>query len=422
MTESNFVDDEYDMVVIGGGPAGLAGAIKSSKLGLKVLVLENKDWLGGIPIQCVHPGFGNFYYDEDFTGPEFSNKLVEKIEELDVEYLTNTHVEKIVPVSDLKKNVKFITPGGVAEISTTTLLYATGARERHIHEAGIRGDRVSGIYTAGEAQTLMDLHGVMPGKEIVIIGSGDIGLIMARRFFLEGADVKGVMEMLPYPGGLTRNVAQCLRDFEIPLNTRWMVRRIIGNQRVEKIVASKVDEKYQPVSGTEKEIECDTVILALGLIPYTKRLEDLDVRVDHATRGPIVNEYLETSAPGVFAAGNVLAINDYVDYAADQGELAAEGAKIFVENENSGIPIENWIRVKKGRNIKFVIPHYISGKKDVTFYARVKKPEVGVNVKFPEINMKIWEPSVNPGDMLKVDICRRDLEKVDKELTMEVVS
>lgn len=411
--------NDYDTVVIGGGPAGLAGGVRADELGLEGLILENGDRIGGIPIQCIHPGFGNFYYEEDMTGPEFSNRLIEKVESLNLEYRTNAHVSVITNISDLRKEIEVITPEGASRISTSTIIYATGARERHLFETGICGDRVSGIYTAGETQTLMDIQGVMPGKEVVIVGSGDIGLIMARRFALEGADVKGVMEMLPYPTGLTRNVSQCLRDFDIPLHTSRAVKEVRGEDRVEEVITVEVNEDLRPNPGTEEAVECDTVVLATGLIPCVEKLEGIDVEMDPVTKGPVVNEFLETGIPGVFAAGNVLAINDYVDYAAEQGELAAEGAKIFVENET--IPSRAWVPINRGRNVGFVVPHYLSGERDVSIYARVKRPEIRVKINFPEIGREIKKPSVRPGDMIKIDLRAEDLIGVSEGLTMEVI-
>ncbi len=412
--------DEYDTIVIGGGPAGLAGGSKTEEGGLDTLIIESGEHIGGIPMQCAHPGFGMFYYDEELTGPEFSQRLIDRVEELGVDYVTNAHVTEINQISDLEKTVKVITQDGISEISTSTIIFATGARERHVYETGITGDRASGVFTAGETQTLMDIHGVMPGEEIVIVGSGDVGLIMARRFALEGAEVKGVMEMLPYPGGLTRNVAQCLRDFDIPLETQKAVKEIRGNMRVEEVVTVDVDDDLQPVPDTEEVIECDTVVLATGLIPYIKKLEKLGAPKDPVTKGPIVNEYLETAVPGVFVAGNALTINDYVDFVAEQGELAGEGAQKFVKGESGGIPTEDWITVKKGRNIRLVVPHYVSGKKDVTLYARVKEPEPQVTVGFDEIDYEREEPSVNPGEMLKIELEEEDLEPAEDELTLKV--
>ncbi len=411
---------DYDTVVIGGGPAGLAGAAKLKERGLDPLIIENSERIGGIPVQCAHPGFGLFYFEEDLTGSEFSQRLIERVRELEIEYITEAHVTKITQSSDIKKIVKVITRDGVSEISTPTIIYSTGARERHIHETGITGDRVSGIFTAGETQTMMDIYGIMPGKEIVVVGSGDVGLIMARRFALEGAEVKGVMEMLPYPGGLARNISQCLRDFNIPLRKQKAVKSVKGDKRVEKVVTREIDDDLQPIPGTEEEIECDTVVLATGLIPYIEKLKDLNVLTDPVTRGPVVNEYLETSIPGIFVAGNALTINDYVDYVADQGELAAEGASAYVENGSPGVPTESWKSVERGRNIRFVVPHYVSGEKDVTLYARAEEPEPQIKVGIEEIGFETDRTSVTPGEMIKIELSKEEIRRGDDELTLGV--
>lgn len=413
---------EYDMAVIGGGAAGLAGAIKAEELGMDVVVLESGERLGGIPMQCIHPGFGNFYYRENLTGPEFSERLIEKVEGMEIAYHTRAHVAGIRQVSNPEKGMKemsVITPRGVMQIYAKTILYAAGARERHAYEIGITGDRVSGIYTAGEAQTLMDIHGIMPGRSVVIIGSGDIGLIMARRFALEGAEVKAVVEMLPYPGGLHRNVVQCLDDFGIPLLTSHMVVEIKGKKRVEKVVLSEVDDEFRPIENSEKEIECDTVAIAAGLLPNIGKLKEAGVDIDPSTGGPVVNEYMETSLPGIFVAGNSLAINDYVDYAAEQGEQAAMGAYHYIENDGK-MPFE-WKKLKRGRNVRLAFPHYLSGENDVRIYARVEKPMENVSIIFPELGKKKVAAKVTPSEMIIVKLGKHELADVEGEITMEVI-
>lgn len=409
----------YDTVVIGGGPAGLAAAIKTTELGLKTLVLEQGEVLGGITLQCIHPGFGVHYFKEDLTGPEFIYRFIKKVEDMGIEYYTSAYVESIEYVSLMEKKIRVLMPGKLLDIKAKTIVYAAGARERHRYEIGIPGSNVSGVYTAGEAQAMMDLWGVLPGKKIVIIGSGDVGLIMARRFALEGASVEAVVEILPYPGGLTRNIVQCLRDYGIPLYLSHAVTEIKGRRRVEKVVVTKVDDNLEPIPGTEKEVECDTVVIAAGLIPQVRLLEKLGVPIDPATRGPIVNDYLETSIPGIFVAGNALVINDFVDYAVEQGEEAARGAKLFIENK--GIPAKKWRRLVKGRNIRLAVPHYVSGEKDVVVYARVKRPEDSVWLVFPETGKKIFLPKTRPAEMIRVILRKNEIpEKLDK-ITMEVV-
>jgi NADPH-dependent 2,4-dienoyl-CoA reductase/sulfur reductase-like enzyme len=412
---------EYDTVVIGGGPAGIAAAIKATELGLKTILIENRDLLGGIPLQCVHTGFGLHYFKEDLTGTQFVTRLLDKLEKLRVEYLLKAHVHSIEYLDYDKKLVNVVTPQGVVRILTKTIIYTTGARERHLYEIGVVGDRPDGIYTAGEAQTLMDIYGIMPGREVVIIGSGDVGLIMARRFALEGAKVKAVIEILPYPGGLMRNVMQCLRDYNIPLLLGHTVVKVVGKKRVEKIIVAKVDENFKPIEGTEFEIPCDTVVLSVGLRPYLKVLEKLGIHIDPATGGPVVNEYLETNIPGVFVAGNALVVNDLVDYAVEQGELAAEGAKVFIENK--GIPTKNWKLIEKGRNIRLVVPHAVSGERDVIIYARVANPERNVYVQIPELGFRLFSYGVRPAEMIWFKLRKDMFSKLGADvnkITLEV--
>ncbi|HIQ03338.1 MAG TPA: FAD-dependent oxidoreductase [Desulfurococcales archaeon] len=408
----------YDVVVIGGGPAGLAAAIKAKELNLKTLLIENTDKLGGIPLQCIHPGFGLHYFKEDLTGTEYIYRFIDKAEKIGLEYKLRTYVLNVDVIAHNEKIVKALSPEGPLEINTKTIIYAAGARERQLFELNIVGDRPSGIYTAGEAQAMMDLYGVLPGKNILIIGSGDVGLIMARRFALEGAKVLAVVEIMPWPGGLTRNIVQCLEDYNIPLLLSHAVIKVYGRERVEKAVIAQVDENLKPIPGTEREIACDTIIISAGLIPNVELLERMGVVMDPSTRGPKVNDLYETSIPGVFAAGNALVINDLVDHVSEQGEKAAEGAKIFIEND--GIPPTEWKPVVKGRNVRLVVPHYISGERDVRLYIRVQKPEKKVYVHIPEIDKKIPKPAVLPAEMIVVDLKKHELRDVKEKLTIEV--
>ncbi|MEM1696659.1 MAG: FAD-dependent oxidoreductase [Desulfurococcaceae archaeon] len=415
------IELSYDVVVIGGGPAGIAAGIKSAKLGLKTIIIENRDVLGGIPLQCIHPGFGLHYYDRDMTGTEFITKLVDELEKTGVDYLLGAYVHNLEYRDFMDKVVTIVSRKGITMIHAKAIIYAAGARERHIFEIGVTGDRPDGVYTAGEAQTLMDIYGVLPGREIVIIGSGDVGLIMARRFALEGATVKAVVEILPYPGGLMRNVQQCLVDFNIPLLLNHTVLGIVGKNRVEKVIVARVDENLKPIKGTEFEIPCDTVIVSAGLRPNVDLLEKLGVVIDPATGGPVVNEHLETTVPGVFVAGNALVVNDLVDYAVEQGERAAYGAWIFVSKP--GIPTKRFIRVSPGRNIRFVVPHYVSGEEDVVLYSRVTKPMRRVRIEVPELSIKLFSLGVRPAEMIRLELKRerfKNLALNTKRITLEV--
>ncbi|USG99439.1 NAD(P)/FAD-dependent oxidoreductase [Thermococcus argininiproducens] len=410
--------ESYDVIVIGGGPAGLAAAVKAKELGLETLLLDENEFLGGILPQCIHPGFGIHYFKEELTGPEFAHLFIEKIKDVGVKYQTSAYVLNIENYSDLEKKIVFSSPRGIKEVWTKTVIYAAGAREKHAFEIGIVGDRVAGIYTAGEAQTLMDIYGIMPGKEIVIVGSGDVGLIMARRFALEGAKVKAVIELMPYPGGLARNV-MILRDFNIPLYLSHKVVEVRGKARVEKIKVVKVDENFKEIPKSEFWINADTLLISAGLMPNVRLLQRIGVKIDPSTGGPIVNELLETTVPGIFVAGNALLINDLVDYVAEQGEIAAFGAKEFIENE--GIPSKKWIKLENGQNIRLLAPHYLSGERDVYVYARVSAPMENVKIVFPEIKKKLRSPMVRPAEMLRIRLKAEEIRSAEKKITMEVI-
>lgn len=365
----------YDVLVMGGGPAGLAAAAKAAELGLRALIVEAGERLGGIPLQCIHPGFGIHYFREDLTGPEFVHRLIGRAEELGVGALTSAHVLRAEYVSPARKVLEVITPEGTRILEAPALIYAVGARERSRYEIGVAGPNPAGVMTAGEAQALMDIYGVLPGRRVLIVGSGDVGLIMARRFALEGAEVVGVVEILPYPSGLPRNVQQCLLDYGIPLYLSHAVVSIKEEGgRVSAAVVAEVGDDLEPVPGTEEVIPCDTVVIAAGLVPRSSLLRGMGASIDPRTGGPYVNEWLETSLPGVFAAGNALVINDYVDYAVEQGEAAAASVREYIDRGHS-LPTTGERRVRLGRNVRLAVPQYVSGSRDAIFYGRVSFPE-----------------------------------------------
>lgn len=408
-----------DVVVIGGGPAGLAAASSCMELGVgQVVLVEKEGSLGGILPQCIHTGFGVIELKEDLTGPEFAEVLERRTLDLGTHVLLNSYASRL----ELKNEgvlVESISPRGVEVIHGKCLIYAAGCRERNPSEVGIVGDRPSGVFTAGTAQALMDLYGLLPGKRIVVVGSGDVGLIMSRRFAIEGANVVTVVEVMKYPGGLTRNVVQCLDDFGIPLLLSHTVLEVRGRSRVESVVVCEVDDNLNPIMGTERVVECDTIIVATGLLPEIDLIEKAGAEIDSLTGGPVVNEFLETSLRGIFACGNVLVVNDLVDYAVEQGRLCAKSAKSLLDGSIRRPTA--WKRSVAGYGIRFVVPQVFSGMEDVTFYSRVRTPRRNCKLSLKEIPMDIKLPFVRPAEMLRIEIKRDSLYKLGKGLTFEVV-
>lgn len=319
---------KYDIVIVGGGPAGLAAAISAKKNGAnRILVLERDKELGGILNQCIHNGFGLHTFQEELTGPEYAQRFIRQLLEEKIEYKLNTMVldiskEKIVTAMNREE--------GILEIQAKAVILAMGCRERSRGALNIPGYRPAGIFSAGTAQRLVNMEGCMPGREVVILGSGDIGLIMARRMTLEGAKVKVVAELLPYSGGLKRNIVQCLDDFEIPLKLSHTVVDIQGKERVQGITLAKVDENRRPIPGTEEHYSCDTLLLSCGLIPENELSRALGVEMSRITSGPLVNECLETNVEGVFACGNVLHVHDLVDFVSQEAGAAGKHAAEYV--------------------------------------------------------------------------------------------
>ncbi len=329
-----------DAVIVGGGPAGLASALALKENGINsILIIERDDKLGGILNQCIHNGFGLHTFKEELTGPEYANRFIEKVNEQNIEYILNSTV---IDISEDKK-VTYVSKQGLDIVNAKAVILAMGCRERPRGALNIPGYRPAGIYSAGTAQKLMNIEGYMVGKEVVILGSGDIGLIMARRLSLEGANVKCVAEIMPYSGGLKRNIVQCLNDFNIPLLLSHTVVDIKGKERVEAIVIAEVDENRQVIKGSEIEYKCDTLLLSVGLLPENELSRKANVELSRVTGGPVVKDNLETSIPGIFACGNVLHVHDLVDYVSSEAKLAGEYAAKYINckpNDKKLIPIE----------------------------------------------------------------------------------
>ena len=343
----------YDIVIIGGGPAGLAAAVSAKRNGIEsILILERDKELGGILNQCIHNGFGLHTFKEELTGPEYAQRFIDQAKELEIEYRLNTMVmdisrEKVVTAMNREE--------GLFEIRAKAVILAMGCRERSRGALNIPGYRPAGIYSAGTAQRLVNMEGLMPGREVVILGSGDIGLIMARRMTLEGAKVKVVAELMPYSGGLKRNIVQCLDDYGIPLKLSHTVVDIKGKERLEGVTLAEVDKTGKPIPGTEEEYSCDTLLLSVGLIPENELSRGMGVEMSGVTSGPVVNESLETNIEGVFACGNVLHVHDLVDFVSEEAGTAGKNAAAYVkgERQTDGGPE---IRLNPVDGVRYTVP------------------------------------------------------------------
>lgn len=400
---------EHDIVIIGGGPAGLAAAAAARKAGIQdILILERDNCLGGILNQCIHNGFGLHTFKEELTGPEYAARYIEMVEEEHIPYKLNTIV---IDINKDKEVTLINREDGLTTIKAKAIVLAMGCRERPRGALNIPGYRPAGIYSAGTAQRLMNIEGYAVGREVVVLGSGDIGLIMARRMTLEGAHVKAVYEVQSYPSGLPRNIEQCLNDYGIPLYLSHTVTDIHGRARLEAVTVSQVDERLRPIPGTEERVECDTLILSVGLIPAGDIANGSGLAVDGRTKGAFVDEHYQTSIPGVFAAGNVLHVHDLVDFVSLEAEALASSAAEYLKNHAlPPCPLE----VRAGANVGHVIPQRISGSRDFTLSLRVSRPMKAVTLTVTQDGREVLRrrlPKALPAEMLQLPIRAAVLEQ-----------
>ena len=416
---------KYDIVVIGGGPAGMAAAIAAKKAGTdSILILERDTRIGGILLQCIHNGFGLHYFGEELTGPEYAARFSDEVEQLGIEYKTDTMVLEVEKGEGSHSVTAINTVDGLMKITAKAVILATGCRERTRGALIIPGTRPAGIFTAGAAQRFVNIDGYMPGRKVVILGSGDIGLIMARRLTLEGAEVKLVCEVMPFSSGLRRNIVQCVENFNIPLKFSHTIVKIHGKERVEGVTVAAVDSNRKPIAGTEEFIECDTLLLSVGLIPENEIASGCKIAIDSATSGPVVNEHMQSSVPGIFACGNTVHVHDLVDFVTAESLRAGENAAKYVQGKITANGEK--IILRPGNRVCYTVPQYIESRAqdgNVSIMFRVTDVYKDVYVEVSsgnEVLKSIRKKVVRPGEMQVVELAPDQIKSAGGDITVSI--
>ena len=412
----------YDIVIVGGGPAGMAAAVAAKKAGCdSILILERDTRIGGILLQCIHNGFGLHHFGEELTGPEYAGRFSDEVEKLGIEYKTDTMVLEV----NAKKQVTAInTKDGLMQIQAKAVILAMGCRERTRGALVIPGTRPAGIFTAGSAQRFVNIDGYLPGKKVVILGSGDIGLIMARRLTLEGAEVKLICELMPFSAGLRRNIVQCVENFNIPLKFSHTITKIHGKERVEGVSVAAVDKNRKPIPETEEFIECDTLLLSVGLIPENEISNGCGISIDSTTSGPVVNEHMQTSVEGIFACGNTVHVHDLVDFVTAESLRAGENAAKYVQGAKAKNPKN--VVLRPGNRVRYTVPQHIESTESESpisimfrptdVYRNVQIVAYSNNERIKAMKKKI----VRPGEMQVLELTPEQLSRVGDNLTVSI--